>query len=142
MAPIIDWENMCISVETQGSCKNKDEYLNILQFPTFHTYIQLTASCSFLLALFCFSLLRQKGQLDKSLAVCLTIFLRLNYTRDSTLNAQFFCCSCCCFCCCCYISVVQTGHLFENPNVLFFVNVLYVSNFTIVKKENDSFLQR
>ena len=40
------------------------------------------------------------------------------------------------------MSVVLTRHLFKDPNVLHFVKVLFISNFTIVKEENDSSLQQ
>ena len=39
----------------------------------------------------------------------------------------------------CYILVAL--HLFENSNIFYFPQVRYVSNFTIIKEENDSSLQ-
>ena len=79
---------------------------------------------------------RQKGQFNKVLGVVLL------FSPDRIIHAtvpwthDFF------WCCCCYMSVVLTRHLFKNPNVLHFVKVLFISNFTIVKEENDSSLQQ
>ena len=59
-------------------------------------------------------------------------FPRQSYTRNGTLDGKLFF-----FCCYCYILVVLTGHWIENPNVFYFLKVLHVSSFTIIKEEND-----
>ena len=132
MAPIIEWGNMCINAKTWwDSYKNKDEYLNTFYFPSFYTHIQLTASCTFLLALICFFILYHYFQIERivwqELDRVVYYFPSMQlYARRYVRRATFFCCF--------YISVILTGHLFEKPSAFYFVKVLYVSNFAIIKE--------
>ena len=113
MAPIIEWGNMCINAKAWwDSYKNKDEYLNTFYFPSFYTHIQLTASCTFLLALICFFILCHYFQIERivwqELDRVVYFFPSMQlYARRYVRRATFFCCF--------YISVILTGHLFEKP---------------------------
>lgn len=59
------------------------------------------------------------------------LFPQYNYTCGVKLDVRIFC----------YISVVLTGHLFENLHVFCFFKLLFILTFTIIKEENGTSLQ-
>ena len=122
MLPMIDWESMCISVKTWWIYLKTKMSFSIFLAALFLYSNTVKARCTFLLASICFFILWHYFQIERivwqEFENVFYYFPLIEYTPDGTLDALFFSFFCWC---CCYILVVLTGHLFENPNLFYFV---------------------
>ena len=124
MAAIIDWGNVHLTAKHIEFCKNKDVCF-IFRLLCFYTYLLI----SFLASICCAIILR--GSFVRVLP-CVLIFFPDTIIRVMFPSTQK------CFCC---FSLALTELLFENFCVFYSFQKLSVSNFTIIKEENDSSLQ-